>query len=370
MPTAALPSASAPAGPIDITWTDQPAGGLVMAVTADQGQFVAVGGIGSGLSAWTSSNGTTWQAHAITPPTPAQLGIDPSLGGYLTNPLVAAAMMGRMARFADTLFSFGTFFGPIDFLRPVGWRTTDAQTWEFIVSTNPFFTNGYGVMDLVASDQELLAANHGFPDPSGGTFRWTSSTSWVETTPTGAPYATSGFNVFDLVWTGVQFVAVGDHGSGTDAVSFVSPTGQTWVQSPAASVLTGASMRSVAVAPDGTIVAVGSKGGVPQAFTSTDGLTWSALSLPGGGDVAHGLIPLDGGLLAIGDDGTNTLTWTSPDGVIWTVGQILSGQVTRWEAEQSGGETGAALGDTVTVFVNQGTDPNLTTVLWVGQIQP
>jgi hypothetical protein len=365
-----VPSASLSAGPIDITWTDQPAGGLISAVTVDEGQFVAVGGVGAGLAAWTSANGTTWQTHPVTAPTAAQLGIDPSLASYLTNPGVAAAMMGRLARFADTLFSFGTFFGPIDYLRPVGWRTTDAQTWEFIVSSNPFFTDGYGVMDMVASDQELVAANHGFADPSGGTYRWTSSTSWVETTPGGPPYATSGFNVFDLVWTDDQFVAVGDHGPGTSAVSFVSPTGQTWVESPSTAALNGASLRSVAVAPDGTIVAVGSQGGVAQAFTSTDGLAWTPSGLPGGGTVAHGLVTLDGGLLALGDDGTGTPTWTSPDGVTWTAGQTLAGRVTRWEFEQSGGETGAALGSTVAVFANQGVDPNFTTVLWVGQVQP
>ena len=47
----------------------------------------------------------------------------------------------------------------------------------------------------------------------------------------------------------------------------------------------------------------------------------------------------------------------------WTAGPTLSGRT------QGGGETGAALGDTVALFTNQSTDP-VTTVLWVGQVQP
>jgi len=349
--------------PISIVWADQTFSGTVTAVTEDQGQFVAVGGTPGALSAWTSADGNAWVPHAVPSPTIAQLGIDPSFGTWPADP----SMMGRMARFGDTLLSFGTFFGPIDYLRPLGWRTTDVMTWEFVESTNPFFTIGYGMMDLVGSDAELVALNRGFAEYQGGTWRWTPPTSWVQTTPTTTDFSTSGVNIHDAVWADDLFVAVGERQAGLTAASWVSTNGQSWLASPAAPALAGGIMRSVAGAPGGGFVAVGDIAGAPMAWTSADGLTWTTVALPGGGGTAvHGLVAFDGGLLAIGEAGGGILTWTSPDGSAWLAGPVLAGTVNRYQAEQGGGETLAVNADTVALFVTQGAQ----TVLWLGQIQP
>ena len=354
-------------GPPNIVWTNQTFAGTVTAVGADQGQFVAVGGTPAGLSAWTSADGAAWTAHSVPTPTAAQLGLDPIFGAPQPDP----SMMGRMARFDDTLLSFGTYFGPIDFLRPVGWRTTDVITWEFVESTNAFFTGGYGVMDLVGSDQELVALNRGFADFQGGTWRWTPATSWVQTTPGTGNFQNSGANINDAVWADGLFVAVGHRNVGSMATSWVSTDGQSWAESPAAPALAGGIMRSVAGAPGGGFVAVGDVAGSPTAWTSADGLTWSSVALLGGGGTAvHGLVALDSGLLAIGEAGAGMLTWTSADGTTWLPGPVLAGTVVRHEYEQGGGETLAVNGDTVALFVRTGVDPTFQTVLWLGQVQP
>ena len=292
-PSVAPSSASASAGQLDITWTDQPAGGVVRAVTVDEGQFVAVGGIGAGPAAWTSSDGTTWQTHPVTPPTAAQLGVDP----FSTRLLEQLVGGRRDDGPAGPLRGYPLFSAPSSVppttRRPVGWRTTDARSGSSScrrTRSSPTDTEWWTSWRATRScSWPTTATLTPAVAPTGGP---RAPAGW-QTTPTGVPFPNSGFNVFDLVWTGSQFVAVGDRGPGTSAVSFVSPTGQTWVESPAAlSALSGASMRSVAVAPDGTIVAVGITGAVPQAFTSTDGLAWTAIALPGGGDVAHGLVTL------------------------------------------------------------------------------
>jgi hypothetical protein len=354
-------------GPPNIVWTDQSFAEIVTAVNVDQGQFVAVGGTSAGLASWTSSDGVAWVRHPVPAPSMQQLGLDPIFG----NPTPDPAMMGRMARIGDTLISIGTFFGPIDFLRPLGWRTTDVTTWEFIESTNPFYTSGYGAMDLISSGEELVALNRSFSEFTGGTWRWTLATSWVQTTPGTGDFNTSGVNIHDAAWADDHFVAVGDRQAGPTAASWSSTDGQSWQSSPAAPALAGGIMRSVAVAPGGGFVAVGDVAGIPTAWTSADGLTWASVTLPGGGGTAvHGLVAFDSGLLAIGDAGAGTLTWTSADGTVWAAGPTLQGTVNRYQAEQGGGETIAAMGDTVVLFVTTGVDPSFQTVLWVGQIQP
>lgn len=285
-----------------------------------------------------------------------------------------------MARFGDTLISIGTLFGPIDYLRPLGFRRSNLMVWEFIESTNPFYTSGYGVMDLVSSGEELLALNRGYGEFTGGTWRWTPATSWVQTTPTGTDYTESAATLNDAVWANDQFVVVGQRQASLAAVSWVSANGQSWQEAPADPSLAGGIMRSVTVAPGGGIVAVGESAGQPTAWTSADGLTWAAVPLPGGaGSTVHGLVTLDNGLLAIGEAaaGSLTLTWTSTDGAAWVAGPALQGTVNRYQAEQGGGETLAASDGTVTesdgtvmLFVTGGVDPNFQTVLWVGQIQP
>lgn len=367
-PTPAVSPTPTP-GPLTIVWTDQPFSGTVSAVTVDQGQFIAVGGTSDSLSAWMSVDGTTWNAYPVSLPTPQQLGVDPFFAEYITNPLTSWLMMGRPARFGDTLLSVGTFPGPNDYLRPVGWRTTDLMNWEFIDSTNSFFTDGYLIADLVSSGDELVAVNSVYG--TGGTWRWTPSTSWVQTAPNLDDPA-SWVDILDAVWADPMFVVVGErHPPGSSAVSWVSADGQSWQVSPEASALAGGIMRSVAVAPDGTIVVVGNLANAPTAWTSTDGLTWTSVALPGGGSaVVYGLASLETGLLAIADDVTGVLTWTSRDGVVWNPGPTLSGSSQVRLFHWMGGESVVAKGSTVTLFVEQSSEPNFQTVLWVGQVQP
>ena len=291
--------------------------------------------------------------------------------------------MGPLARLGDTLYSFGTFGGFIDFIRPLGWRSADGTQWEFIESENEFFAYG-SIRDLAASDTGLLAARGGgFGQFAGGAWLWTPETSWTATGLASSPG--SSITILDLAWNDSGFIAVGLSAQGdpstdpaqwpSSAASWVSIDGKTWQAAPSSSGLDMAAMWAVTPVPAGGYIAVGcaecSLGhpggagfGDPAAWTSPDGVSWTQMPLPSDGKgEALGVVSVDNGFVAVGVVGEDTVTWTSNDGTTWRAGPTMPG---RYQPK-----TLAARGDTVMFILTRGEQAGLIeAVLMLGKIQP
>jgi hypothetical protein len=125
---------------------------------------------------------------------------------------------------------------------------------------------------------------------------------------------------------GSGFVAIGYAPPDWQPVAWTSPDAQTWTFHLIGTT-TFTFPVSVAVSPEGGIVAVGRSGPAPQSWTSSDGATWEphAVSVPGSGAVAERMNAVavsSHGFVAGGSVGPELLDrharfWTSPDGAAW-----------------------------------------------------
>jgi len=131
------------------------------------------------------------------------------------------------------------------------------------------------------------------------------------------------------------YAAVGrDGGSGDgtmlDGAAFVSTDGRTWTRAPDQASLKGRTMVDVAGRRGGGWIAVGAKAGPThfygfEAWSSSDGTTWTLIaSMPDVGS-ARGVAAFAGGLIAWGSDcldvcgpSERAAVWTSNDGRTWT----------------------------------------------------
>jgi len=365
-----------------ITWSEQSFEGWVNAVTVDSGQFVAVGKTAAGLAAWMSPDGVTWGLHPVPQPRPDQ--ILPNFPGDQSQ-FLGLLFMGPLARLGDTLYSFGTFGGFIDFIRPLGWRSIDGMRWEFIESDNEFFAYG-SIQDLAAGDTGLLAARGGgYGQFADGVWLWTPESSWTETGLASSPE--SFITILDLAWSDSGFIAVGvsaqrdlstDPGEWpTAAASWVSIDGKTWQAAPSSSGLEMAIMWAVTPVPAGGYIAVGCAecsqyhpGGAgygdPAAWSSSDGVNWTQVPLPSHGKgEALGVVTVDNGFVAVGVVGEDTLTWTSNDGTTWRAGPTLAG---RFQPK-----TLAAKDESVILTLIRGEGQAglpIESVMMLGEIQP
>lgn len=377
------PNMSSPAPAIpSISWSERPFDGDVDAVSVDRGAFVAVGRVAQQLTSWTSQDAIVWQESAVPDPTFLDDAAD-----TFGSTVFELSRMGSIARLGDTLFSFGTFSGYNDSVHPVGWRLSDGGAWEYIESESPFFGECCGLFTVVAGGPGLLAMKHNFAVYSGETWLWTAESSWQETTPIkAADTGTSGTDLLDAVWANDKFIVVGvaaqvDIGGASEewstaASSWTSANGRTWQTTPPAAELEGAVMYSVSQAPGATYVAVGceqctlGQAGVPAAWTSLDGLTWTRVTMPANtGGVAHRVVPLASGLVAIGTGASGTLTWTSADGSSWQQGPTLDGAAHR---HLSFGKALAIRDDEVVLFLTRGENElgrPLETVIATGVVQ-
>ncbi len=194
--------------------------------------------------------------------------------------LYGGSGMGPLTRLGDTLFSFGTFFGPNDFYRPVGWRSPDGANWEFVESNSDFY--GYGTAtDAETFGEGLLAARAtGLIGPSYSLWRWTSDASWQETSIRSAVGAV--MVRLDAAPVGDQVIAVGQ------------------------------------VAGRETLDDLGTN--QPMAWASSDGVQWDEMDLPAGMASACGVDETPtGGVTVMGTRGNGDVAvWTSADRSSWT----------------------------------------------------
>jgi hypothetical protein len=299
---------AAPEGPPTIVGgEEQPfiGEGAIHAIHADAetDQFVAVGTNRDGEpTAWTSADGTSWEAHAV-PHSPRESEV--------------RVMMGPMARFEDTLYSFGNGADTLDSRWILGWRTADAVTWEEIESDSEFFQFGYLTADLEAGEPGLLAASHSFGEATGETWLWEADTSWQRTTPGGRELNQSGITITDVAWGEDRFVAVGDRNRRSEGAAWVAADGRSWEESPAGSGLPDAEIARVVAWPTGGFVAVGSIGEQAVILTSDDGLRWAPADVPGGFRVAHSVATDGEALVATAETDAAVRLLTSRDGRTW-----------------------------------------------------
>jgi hypothetical protein len=157
----------------------------------------------------------------------------------------------------------------------------------------------------------------------------TNGTTWVERT-----HPATGKNLKSVVWTGTQFVAVGQPATAPDpATVLTSPDGMTWTDR-SSTAPTGTLFNDIAYDPNAALlVAVGTETSPTNAeiFTSPDAITWTQrLSLTNG--ELRSIVRAGGALFAAGYDGTTNaraiLAMSLDGGLSWQ-GQRFAGYQTN-----------------------------------------
>ena len=307
--------ASGATSPLTIAWQrSEPFDAQVTEIYADGDTWIAGGwDADDGPAAWTASDARTWVRSDVENQKP-----DETFGG---------PRLGPITRLGESLLSFGTMIGAGDGRGVYGWRSLDGTRWEAIESASPLFVNGYFVHEIAAGDPALVAVESQFALDAGRLWTWTEATSWVETTPGASGDTSSGIQPLDVVWSDERFVAVGARGDPEfrdppTAASWVSTDGRTWEESVPGDAERGLVFEAVAPLPAGGFAALGSvvvpgtsADATLMAFTSPDGLSWTAAPEPLGAAVGSAdLVVVPGGLLALG----GRSTWTTRDGITWT----------------------------------------------------
>jgi hypothetical protein len=184
----------------------------------------------------------------------------------------------------------------------------------------------------VTGDDALVAVETQFSEFAGRIWRWTEATSWVEATPGAGGGQPSGLQLRDVAWSSGQFVVVGGRSDLASlgpvvGTSMVSADGQDWQESTPTADLEGVYLVAVAPLPAGGYASLGwvntrvpDDAVVPLAFTSPDGLTWTAIDDPfdGSGWRPEDLVVTDDGVVAFGSSGADTVAWFTTDGLSWT----------------------------------------------------
>jgi hypothetical protein len=289
-------------------------------VMVDGDTWVTVGwATERGPAAWTSSDARTWERSEVVDPVP--------------DDMFTGSGLGPTIRLGDSLLSYGTFIGCCDGRGVLGWRSADGRSWEVIESDSPLFETGYLVTGLALGDPALVAIESRYAPFSGRIWSWTEATSWVETTPGVGSGMPSGMEVADVVWGEDRFVAVGSRSDPSTfdgpvtGTSWTSTDGQMWEESAPGPELADVALFQVTPLPGEGFFALGmsaaansGNGGVPLAYTSQDGLSWTPAGAPPAlpNTRPSEILAIEGGVIAIGSDGSETVAWTSPDGQSWT----------------------------------------------------
>ena len=345
-----------------ITWSEVAFDGFIADIAADDGRFVAIGAGDAGAAAWTSGDGTSWEEHDV----PKQ-----SIGFFNDSEVIAG--MRTLARLGDTLYAFGATSTIMDFVQGAGWRWTDGQAWEAIQSTSGFFAGE--VIAVTASDTALVASTISFGGPRGtlSTWRWTSSSSWVQTS------LSSDLAVRALTWADGTFLSAGSSIEGARVSLWRSEDGLDWTEVEAPD---GASdVCALAPMAAGGFLAFGWEGDRIAAWTSTDGTAWAQSDVAPGDDPTdasgaapppHGckVVAVTHGLVAGVTASDATLIWTSRDGAAWEYAGKL--EVTGSSAPFGYRVPLAAIGDRVVLAGGHraASDAGPRPALYVGVVEP
>jgi hypothetical protein len=326
-----------------LAWTVEPFDGAIHGLTNDGGRLVAVGRDGDGLASWTSTDGVTWERHDVPDPTFIAELVD-DFGPQIYD----GTSMGPMTRLGGTLFSFGRFSGPIDYYRPVGWRSAGGAAWEFIESESELYDYGAVPTAFAYHDGLVAALQRGLSGADFSLWQWNGLLGWQER-PLERP-RDAVVTSLDVALSGDDLmVAVGGLAPRTDApsdpldteaVSWRSFSGERWERSP---LPDGARLPAVlAPVPGGgfVVVARNPDGGALSWFTP-DGLAWTQVDLaPCGNQVCDDFSITSAGewLVATGSTSGGSRVWLSRDGFSWTAQDVPSARLADPQVAQVGDE--------------------------------
>jgi hypothetical protein len=301
-----MPAASSASGWHRIQGPPGSAGGFVRDVIAATPGFVAVSS--SGLrgpgAAWTSADGTTWQAT-------------PGEAALTSMPLDAVVATGT------GLTAFGLPCGGGGECVTAGEVTFDGRAW----SQEPAFVGTYnaepvrlatiggrlvGVGFTYASVNPVVYAGRVWTSPTGST--------WTQV-PDGPVFSKAQISDVAVGPRGLVAVGSAQTGSeiGTDAALWTSPDGLHWTRLPSQPDFADAAMNAI-VAHGSGLVAVGQGALGAAVWTSADGSHWARVA-----DTAalhdagmYGVASVSAGLVAVGYGHDSAAIWTSPDAATWT----------------------------------------------------
>jgi hypothetical protein len=278
-------------------------------------RLVAVGYVGIRGSwtaiSWTSSDGERWDLGAI----------DDTPGSFAVSIVASPSGGGRVVAVGRSGSA------------PVAWDSPDGRTWTR--RTVPTLGDGAEwerIVTVLVTDTGFIAGGSVGPELGDRRARfWRSAdgTTW-ESIPDDPAFA--GAEVVSIARRGSGYVAVGRLGTGqrgSGSIAWVSDDAIRWQRIDSAALASGL-VAAVAVAPDGSMVAVGSDLDEREALVwrSADGTTWKLT--PGeesrlyNGDKIRmtDVAPVLGvGFVAVGNYvgvqfGTAT-SWISADGITW-----------------------------------------------------
>lgn len=276
----------------------------VFAVVWSGSQFVAVG---VGGNVWRSADGTAWTSASSTSTSANLYAI--TWGNSL---FVAAGASGVITTSPDgitwttrlTLSTGRNWYSVVwsgsQFLvggslvgAPMIYSSTDGITWSFVSDTG--INSSQPITGLVWDGSQFVTVTEGTSSQSGGIYTSPTGATWTARTATDV-------GLYAVIWTGVQFVAVG-----RSSLIYTSANGATWTKRTS---LTPVVLNGVAYNGTNTIVAVGRSG---TAVVSSDGVNWSLYSM--GSPQEFYSVAWNGTVfVAVGTAGTIR---RSTDGITW-----------------------------------------------------
>lgn len=276
--------------------------------------------------------------------------------------------MGQVVGLGAALYSLGIGEGGGDARQPLVWRSSDGVTFDPQTLSESFATKAYLIWGAASSPTTLVALGHGFGTSTGSAWVTHDGASWSESFPNGSgPAIASGIDLYDIVYDGGRFLAVGETKAGT-AGAWLSVDGLTWTASQDTPELASSSMHAVEAVPGGGFAAVGVSKSGPAAWTSSDGVAWrrTDITSPSEGAVPYSMVRLDTGLVALGIANGQTAVWTSAAGAVWSAQtSALDGRIPDYIG-YFGHDLAATDGHTVLVFVQTGN----STKAWIGTPAP
>jgi hypothetical protein len=273
--------------------------------------FVAVGS--SGLrgpgAAWTSADGTTWEA---TPGEAALTSLPLDTVTATGTRLVAFGSIcvgtGECGQLDEVTFDGSAWSQPRAFVAPAAGSVPGREPVRFATIGGRLV----GVGSQTVTINPFVMAGRVWTSPTGS--------SWTQV-PDGSVFAKAQINDVAVGAHGLVAVGSADSGSesGTDAAVWTSPDGLHWTRLPSQPDFADAAMFAI-VATGSGLVAVGRGAQGAAVWTSTDGIRWvRAADAPVLHDaVIYGVASGPSGLIAVGYGHDSAVIWTSPDPTTWT----------------------------------------------------
>lgn len=240
-----------------------PAETLLSAVAANEQRYVAVGLDGKGATAWTSTDGATWQKTA-----------SPAFGG---TPLRTTSITPWHGGFVAGGYK-GTEFFSAD---ATAWVSPDGLTWRR--ANDSADLRGARIWGVAADASGLVAVGQTGPaDALGPAAVWTSADGLAWTRVPDGPVFHDGRMRAVAAIPSIGFVAVGEDLAGDTGVIWLSRDGRTWTRAPADPSFGRAGIQvrvyAVTAGPNGVIAAgtidAGVQYGEAAIWTSSDGRSW------------------------------------------------------------------------------------------------